>query len=860
MKKSLLALAGGLLMSVVSADAATVYFEKTEATQSWAKVYSYAWNPQDTNGSFPECTEVEIDGHTLYSRELTTQTQIIFLDAPGWSGKTGQTSDLPVVEGAVYDFDCNKDSGPIAYIKNGKYETNSEFEDPTENIVLYLRGSFDQYWSCLDEYKFTKQDDGTYTLTTTLTAGALFKVGCDGWKPVDLGGDFTIVPGGTYTLVQGTDSNLTAGVGLTDVTFTVNLETSELKVSDGSGEDPDVKWWCAWDLGDGEGWQFGNELVKEDDGTFMVVVTTPADSDENYFAVFQGINNTDFNSGIRYTPIGQKTITVDEDGVYDMQTGSDGAWQLMLNGTWTVVVDPRVQAKSTISFDWGNSTGEANVLIDRVSEGEHSYKAYALTPVEDQDRVYTYTGKLNKGDKLKFNILDTFYYYDPSIGTIQGDDADFDDVLTIKYPLAEGSGEVTFDYPSEVVITVNVPENEISIDFKDAPRVSMTITNGESSTIHRVTRQGDTRIYVTHTIECQPGDQIDFRLLNTRYECDFTNPTSTEGTTKVYALVEASDEEAAPALGLTEAKNLIFTVDAANKTLTVAESEEDPTPDPDPDPEFNYDFYIKGDIFTGDTNWTDKKMTLTDGKFVLADQTIYSGSFGIMVIDPSIELGGEVTTQQVLWLAALGESFKEVEIGETCYLSSENAVNFHIYGGTYTFTFDPDAMTMVVTGTQTVFPTEGFEGWTVTLAGSMNGWQNSTDTVDVDDDGKAVLKSEDIDAGASFKFILKKGETGSTWYSIANTFELNKALELADGGDITIPGASKAKEYTFNFDFSAEPYTVTVTEGVATGISEIALDAEDTVFFNLQGVKVEKPENGLYIVVHNGKSQKVMVK
>ena len=240
MKKTLLLAAVGMLAASASMDAATVYFEKT-ADCTWDKVYSYAWTPADVDGKFPECTEETIDGHTLYSRELTTQTQIIFLGGPSWDAKISQTSDLPVEDGAVYDINCTKTSGPIAYVKNGSYSTNGEFEDPSENIVIYLRGSFDQYWSCLDEYKFEKQEDGTYTLTTTLLPGASFKVGDDGWKHVDLGGDMTIEPGRTYTLVSGTDANLTAGAGLTDVTFTVNLDTNELKVSDGSGVDPNVK-------------------------------------------------------------------------------------------------------------------------------------------------------------------------------------------------------------------------------------------------------------------------------------------------------------------------------------------------------------------------------------------------------------------------------------------------------------------------------------------------------------------------------------------------------------------------------------------------------------------------------------------
>lgn len=53
--------------------------------------------------------------------------------------------------------------------------------------------------------------------------------------------------------------------------------------------------------------------------------------------------------------------------------------------------------------------------------------------------------------------------------------------------------------------------------------------------------------------------------------------------------------------------------------------------------------------------------------------------------------------------------------------------------------------------------------------------------------------------------------------------------------------------------------TVTYTLDVATGISDInAADATEAIYFNLQGVRVENPENGTYIRVAKGKAEKVM--
>lgn len=43
-----------------------------------------------------------------------------------------------------------------------------------------------------------------------------------------------------------------------------------------------------------------------------------------------------------------------------------------------------------------------------------------------------------------------------------------------------------------------------------------------------------------------------------------------------------------------------------------------------------------------------------------------------------------------------------------------------------------------------------------------------------------------------------------------------------------------------------------------TGIDEISVDEAETVFYNLQGVRVDNPGKGVYIVVRNGKATKVV--
>ena len=43
-----------------------------------------------------------------------------------------------------------------------------------------------------------------------------------------------------------------------------------------------------------------------------------------------------------------------------------------------------------------------------------------------------------------------------------------------------------------------------------------------------------------------------------------------------------------------------------------------------------------------------------------------------------------------------------------------------------------------------------------------------------------------------------------------------------------------------------------------TGITGIEAENGEAVYFNLQGVRVENPENGIFIRVQNGKAVKIM--
>ena len=87
----------------------------------------------------------------------------------------------------------------------------------------------------------------------------------------------------------------------------------------------------------------------------------------------------------------------------------------------------------------------------------------------------------------------------------------------------------------------------------------------------------------------------------------------------------------------------------------------------------------------------------------------------------------------------------------------------------------------------------------------------------------------------------------------------HKDFTKHDGKDIELTGAHK----TLSF-YACDPATglhsdtTTYTLNIATGIADIDADDPDAIYFNLQGVQIAKPENGLYIRVQKGKSEKMM--
>ncbi|MGN0223384.1 MAG: hypothetical protein ACI4AM_05090, partial [Muribaculaceae bacterium] len=130
-----------------------------------------------------------------------------------------------------------------------------------------------------------------------------------------------------------------------------------------------------------------------------------------------------------------------------------------------------------------------------------------------------------------------------------------------------------------------------------------------------------------------------------------------------------------------------FVFDPEAMTLTI--QGEAPV-DPDPvDPE--YSFAIHGSVFTGE--WESHYMAeAEDGTWTLT-ATLVAGEFGIKKLDSKGE--------QVAWYAAQA-GMTEAVVGNAMTVAAENNANWKsTLAGEYTFVFDPEAMTLTITGEDT---------------------------------------------------------------------------------------------------------------------------------------------------------------
>ena len=225
--------------------------------------------------------------------------------------------------------------------------------------------------------------------------------------------------------------------------------------------------------------------------------------------------------------------------------------------------------------------------------------------------------------------------------------------------------------------------------------------------------------------------------------------------------------------------------------------------------EAEYKYGIKGQIFDGE-NWNVVDMVENEdnGKWVLTAEVV-AGEFGVLVMDAS-------TSAQTAWFAADGDGvLGTAQLGQPLALK-ENGTNFaSTLAGTFTFVFDPNAMTLTVVGEETpvdpdpVDPDPVDPVYTYAIHGSVftGSWESRG--MDKGENGTWILTST-LQAG---EFGIKKIDADGNqagWIAAQSGYAeavvgiaMTAATENNTNWVSTLEG-----EYTFVFDPTAMTLTI----------------------------------------------------
>ena len=158
---------------------------------------------------------------------------------------------------------------------------------------------------------------------------------------------------------------------------------------------------------------------------------------------------------------------------------------------------------------------------------------------------------------------------------------------------------------------------------------------------------------------------------------------------------------------------------------------------------------------------------------------------------------------------------------------------------------------------------EPFDGPTeLYMVGHDNNWDPANPTVIAMTETAGVYEAVLTFANKEFKFSEVKGtwdEFNAKAICIANdaTVELDQATPLYKyAGSNCKANVATGKEYKVTIDLNAN--TITISE--STAVEGIEIEEGEAVYYNLQGVKVANPENGVFIKVQGNKASKVLVK
>ena len=296
---------------------------------------------------------------------------------------------------------------------------------------------------------------------------------------------------------------------------------------------------------------------------------------------------------------------------------------------------------------------------------------------------------------------------------------------------------------------------------------------------------------------------------------------------------------------------------AATGTLVVtAEGTIAPTPDPTPGGKTLYVVGANNDWTPGDAAY---KMTKTgDNVYTITASNIFGGEWKICdgTWDWSFGMGDSLVegVENDCWFD--GQNFSAISAGEVTLVftlvagsdvkdsSIPSLVKFST-DGTITPTPDPT-------------PGDDYSDWWVNLGGPFNGndfFEGGVQPVD------GIATFENVALGnQGFKVKTWDGAKDVYYISDPLNVPVNTWVQLyEDIYDVTMTVDSATASSTYTVKFNVATNQLFVQDG-SLGVEGIELEAAPVEFYNLQGVRVNNPENGFYIRVQGKNASKVYVK
>lgn len=267
---------------------------------------------------------------------------------------------------------------------------------------------------------------------------------------------------------------------------------------------------------------------------------------------------------------------------------------------------------------------------------------------------------------------------------------------------------------------------------------------------------------------------------------------------------------------------------------------------------------VKYAVVGGYSDWNFEKSTVLEQDGSVFKCTIPSLTSGFKIVDIDVaDWGYQWSTSE------------KVVLDETMYLDARNgAENPDLSNMEFpatllevkdaVVTFDPAEGTLLITGT----PVNGYADLWVT--GSFCDWAapGADGSVLMDREGGVYTATVDFgtpaeDAQVEFKIAGTGWAPQYVWSSDVEGVFTGEEVEIANAGENIVTSLTGVQKLVLDVD----NMTLKVASDEEGGVEGVEVEeAVAPVYYNLQGVKVANPENGVYVVVRGAKVSKEVVK